>query len=64
MLRNLVIAVSIATLATLAAAAGPGKVEKTAAFSDASAPAAIAPALAPDGYRLTLYDGSIADVWL
>jgi hypothetical protein len=49
---------------TLALAAGPGKVEKTAAFSDASAPAAITSALAKDGYRLTLFDGGVVDIWL
>lgn len=64
MLRKFVIAISFLSFATLALAAGPGKVEKTAAFSDSSAPAAIVSALSKDGYRLTLFDGSVVDVWL
>ncbi|HWR37448.1 MAG TPA: hypothetical protein VN622_16420 [Clostridia bacterium] len=64
MFRKILVAISFMLFATLALAAGPGKVEQTAAFSDASAPANITAALAPQGYRLTLYDGTVVDVWL
>jgi hypothetical protein len=64
MIRRFLVAISFMTLATLAAAAGPGKVEKIAAFSGASAPAGISSALLPEGNRLTLFDGSVVDVWL
>ncbi len=64
MFRKFSILIIVVTFTTLAFSAGPGKVEKTAAFSDASAPAAINFALATDGYRLTLFDGTVVDVWL
>jgi hypothetical protein len=64
MLRRVLIAGGFMFFATLLLAAGPGKVEKAAAFSDPSAPAAISSALAPEGYRLTLYDGSVVEIWL
>ncbi len=52
-------------LASLAAlAADGGKVESIGAFGDQSAPEAVRKALAPNGYRVTLADGSVAcEVW-
>jgi hypothetical protein len=61
--KPLIFALSVLT--TIAAlAAGPGKVEKAPAFSDASAPSPISVALDSAGSRLTLFDGSVIDVWL
>lgn len=41
-----------------------GKVESIGAFADQSAPEAVRKALAPNGYRVTLADGSVAcDIW-
>jgi hypothetical protein len=41
-----------------------GKVERIGAFADQSAPEAVRKALAPNGYRITLADGSVAcEVW-
>ncbi|HYG97707.1 MAG TPA: hypothetical protein VD837_01155 [Terriglobales bacterium] len=50
-------------IAAVAAAASPGKVEKIGHFADAS-PEQMKTALAASGYRLTLYDGSVMELWL
>lgn len=45
-------------------AASPGKIEAAVAFDDSSASAALKSSLDPKGYRLTLYDGSVVEIWL
>src|ERR1700754_1439512 len=65
MLRRTWIAGFLILFASLPALAdNGGKVESLGAFSDQSAPEAVRKVLAPNGYRITLADGSVAcDVW-
>lgn len=51
-------------LASTVFAASPGKLEPTGALEDAAASAALKSALGSKGYRLSLYDGSVVEVWL
>lgn len=62
-IRLIVFATLIPFLAISALAAAPGKIQPAGPFSD-PAPEAIKAALAGAGDRLTLYDGSVIDVWL
>ena len=65
MLRRTLGAGCLILLVSLAAlAVDGGKVESIGALADQSAPEAVRKALAPNGYRITLADGSVAcEVW-
>ena len=59
--RRVIQLLALLSLAALAWA-GP-KVEKIGPPSDAAVPAAMKKALAPEGYRVTLDDGSMVELW-
>jgi hypothetical protein len=65
MLRRPVVAGLLALFISFTAlAADGGKVESIGAFADQNAPEALRKALAPNGYRIKLGDGSVAcEVW-
>jgi hypothetical protein len=64
--KSLTIALFVLIVLTTitAMAAGPGKVETVSALSNPSAPSAISAALDSTGFQLTLFDGSVIEVWL
>ncbi|HET8668777.1 MAG TPA: hypothetical protein VFM10_12410 [Terriglobales bacterium] len=64
MLRKVLILIFILAMCTAGAlAASPGKVESAGPLTDSAASPAIKAAVEPDGHRLTIYDGSIVNVW-
>ena len=62
--RTLGVGFLIQLLSLIALGADGGKVESIGAFTDQSAPEALRKALAPNGYRITFADSSVAcEVW-
>lgn len=64
MYRASLVLIFCVLFSVVAVAAGPGKVESAPAFSDPAASQAITAALDSTGSRLTLFDGSVIDVWI
>jgi hypothetical protein len=62
--RAFVLVNVVLMMATIALAASPGKVEDAGPLTNPSASAAIKAAVEASGHRLTLYNGSVIDVWL
>jgi hypothetical protein len=65
MIRKALGLLIVSLVATAAAvAASPGKVENAGACAEPTASPAMKAALEPNGHRLTLYNGSVVELWL
>jgi hypothetical protein len=62
--RAAVVLFALLVLSLQVFAASPGKVEPAGALDEVAASAAVKSALDATGHRLTLYDGSVVEVWL